>query len=112
MRSVEAWLLADADGIASMLGLPCSRIPHDPERLDDPKRCLLELARMSSKQSIRDAMLPPDGGTSRIGPGYAACLIRFSAERWRPHVAARRSRSLDGLLEFLRKVRTGSRCRR
>jgi hypothetical protein len=37
VREVEAWLMADADALASFLGIGRNRIPTDPEQLDSPK---------------------------------------------------------------------------
>lgn len=36
VRMVESWLMADAEALASFLGLSSNRIPQDPEQLDDP----------------------------------------------------------------------------
>ena len=37
VRAVEAWLLADAERIAAFLRISRSKVPADPESLDNPK---------------------------------------------------------------------------
>lgn len=106
VRAVEAWLLADAEGIRDTLATR-GAIVADPDRLDDPKRYLLDLARRSRRRAIREAMLPIAGSSARVGPGYALTLIEFAANRWRPEVAGRTSASLERLRSFLRRVARG-----
>lgn len=43
VREVEAWLLADREGIAEFLHIAVSKVPHAPEAEDDPKRTLNRL---------------------------------------------------------------------
>jgi hypothetical protein len=107
VHAVEAWLLADADGIADILRVRRARISQDPDALDDPKRHLLDLARQSRRLAIREAMLPAPGSTARVGPGYAATLIEFAASRWRPGAAAACSASLARLRAFLHRASQG-----
>ena len=45
VRQSESWLLADRDAYARFLGVRSSRLPREPERVDDPKRFILDLAR-------------------------------------------------------------------
>ena len=107
VRAVEAWLLADADGVRDVLRVRGAMISSHPDELDDPKRHLLDLARRSRRRPIREAMLPAPGSTARVGRGYATTLIEFATSRWRPDVAAGRSASLARLLAFLRRVSQG-----
>jgi len=58
VREVETWLLADRERMARFLSVPVSRIPFDPEALDDPKGKLVQLARRSRRRDIRE-----DSGT-------------------------------------------------
>jgi hypothetical protein len=107
VRAVESWLLADADALGEVLAVRRARISPDPDALDDPKGHLLDLARHSRRRIIREGMLPASGSTARVGPGYAATLIEFATNRWRPVVAAGRSPSLARLRAFLRRVSQG-----
>jgi hypothetical protein len=45
---VEAWLLADSDGVSRLLGVPASKVPRSPDAEPHPKRLLVNLARQSS----------------------------------------------------------------
>ena len=55
VREVEAWLLADTDGLTAFLGLrKAISIPH-PEMLPDPKLHLLRLAEARPRRDLREA---------------------------------------------------------
>ena len=43
VRELESWLLADREGIATFLGLSVTRIPSDPELLENPKQSFATL---------------------------------------------------------------------
>ena len=104
VRAVEAWLLADAERIAEMLSVRRGLVPLEPDRLDDPKGSMLDLARQSRRSEIREAMLPGPDTTARVGRGYATILAEFANDRWRPEVAATRSPSLSRLFAFLNRT--------
>lgn len=61
VRAVEAWLLADRERMAQLLGLKVALLPEDPDNLDDPKRELVNLARRARRRAIRDDLVPRDG---------------------------------------------------
>lgn len=113
VRAVEAWLLADAESFGQFFSLPPSRIPAEPESVRDPKHVLVNLVRQSRKKAVREALSPPLGVSAKVGPGYAALLIQFITQQWRPGLAARRSPSLARLRTFLRMVpqRNATMCR-
>jgi hypothetical protein len=108
VRAVEAWILADAEGFSAYFSVPRSRVPANPEALDDPKSTLVSLARRSRRRFIREALPPAEGTTARIGPGYVAVLTEFVREKWRPEAAERRSDSLASLRKFLDKATKSS----
>lgn len=101
VRSAEAWLMADRARFAKFLGVPQSSVAVYPEQLDDPKGAVVELARASSKASIREGMVPPEGSGRRVGPLYPSLLIDFARSKWDPEEAAGRSDSLDRCLRRL-----------
>jgi hypothetical protein len=95
VRSVEAWLLADGERLAGFLHAPRSRVPADPEQVENPKRAVVDLARHSRKQDIHRGMVPrPSSGTA-VGVSYTTFMMQFVRESWRPSVAERRSASLE-----------------
>ncbi len=104
VRAVETWLLADAEAISRSLSVAQAWVPTDPEAVPHPKRALVDLAGRSRREAIRKALVPAPGTTAKVGPGYAAFLIEFATNRWRPALAARRSQSLARLRDFLRTI--------
>jgi len=104
VRAIEAWLVADAERVARFLSVAASAVPRDPERIEHPKRALVDLARRSRRSTIRGAMVPAPGTTAGVGPGYAVLVAEFTNEHWRPDVAATRSESLARLCHMLRRA--------
>ncbi|RMG55932.1 MAG: hypothetical protein D6723_01570, partial [Acidobacteria bacterium] len=97
VRAVEAWLLADRQHIARFLGVSKTRIPQNPEAVDDPKDAMVDLARHSRRRNVREDMVPRPGSGRKVGPAYTSRLIEFvedTANGWRPAVAAATSDSL------------------
>jgi len=112
VREVEAWLLADREGLSAFLSIPASRIPREPEAITDPKRIMVELAMHSRQRAIREDMVPRPGSGRAVGPAYTSRLIEFVMDTvagWRPHAAARSSDSLSRCLRCLRRLVQGSR---
>jgi hypothetical protein len=101
VRSLEAWLIADAETLSSELAISASIVPAKPEEVIRPKRELVNLGRRSRKRAIREAIVPREGSTANVGPGYEAFLCRYIATSWRSDVAATRSPSLVRLLGWL-----------
>jgi hypothetical protein len=78
VRAVESWLMADAESLAVFLHVSPALVPGNPEREEDPKGAMVNLARRSTKPAIRKEMLPPAHGASRrTGPGYEGRLIEY-----------------------------------
>lgn len=92
VRSAEAWVLADHDACAALLG-PRATLPTDPEALAEPKQHLLTLARRAPRV-VRDDLVREEGATLRQGLGYNARLCEWVASAWSPERAAQRSESL------------------
>ena len=101
VRAMEAWLLADTERVSRFLGVSAAIIPRDPERLADPKRELVNLARRSRHRQIREAMVPEQGTPALVGPGYTAAILELVSRGCRPHVAAESSPSLTACLRRL-----------
>jgi hypothetical protein len=94
VRSVEAWLLADREGLARFLGVPPVRIPADPDQLPRPKETLVQLATRSLRRVIRQDVVPRPGRGRPVGPAYSSQLIDFIESSWCPGLAAGFSDSL------------------
>lgn len=107
VREVEAWLLADRDRLARFLGVPVSRLPLDPEGLEDPKKTVVQLAEDSRRRDIREGLAPSPTSGRQVGPLYTSELGRFVSDSvggWRPDVAARSSMSLHRCISRLREL--------
>ena|SRR5579863_10304164 len=94
VRSVEAWLLADREHLASFLHVAPSRLPHNPDREINPKQTLIDIARTSTDGNVRRDFVPRQESGARVGPLYANRLNEFTMKYWQPEEAARRSESL------------------
>lgn len=94
VREMEAWLLADREGLAKFMGLSPSVFPDRPDEEDDPTRTLVNLARRSKKRAIVQAFVPRRGDSVSVGPGYEAAIIEFGGLHWSLHRACKRSPSL------------------
>ena len=111
VREIEAWLLSDREHLARFLGVAISRIPLNPEAVDDPKRTMVELARHSRRREIREDMVPRAASGRAVGAAYTSQLIEFvgdTAGGWRPEVAATSLDSLDRCLRSLRRLVQGA----
>ncbi len=94
VHEVEAWLLADLEGIASYLGISQSLIPSDVDNINDPKKCLIELAKRSPYRKIREAIVPSPHTTATVGPNYNGQLANFVNDVWNIESACNKSDSL------------------
>lgn len=101
VREAEAWLLADRGAFARFLGVSQARLPRNPETVADPKQEVVNIARHSSKRTVREEIIPAPGAGRTTGPGYVAQMIEFIARHWEPPRAATRSDSLRRSLDRL-----------
>ncbi len=102
VREVEAWLLADRDGISEFLGVKRQSIPLDIEDIRDPKSLIVSLSRSSRRRGIRLDIAPAAGSTAKQGPDYNARLQSFVQETWDIDAACTRSDSLSRAVERIR----------
>lgn len=103
VREVEAWLLADADGLAEFLQVPKVKIPPQPELLEDPKRMLVNIARRSRSRRLAAERAPRPGSRAQTGPLYNQRLGGFVSESWNVERAAQEAPSLARALAALEK---------
>lgn len=104
VRELESWLLADRAGIARFLGVRQRLVPADPEGTTDPKRALMDLARRSSRRTIRELLVPGPGTSATVGPGYTSELARFIRDHWDPAVAGQWAPSLASCMRAIEGV--------
>lgn len=101
VQEIESWLLADVDGIAQFLGIAGAKVPKNPELLVDPKQTFVNLARLTRKKSLRDALVPRIGTSSVVGPEYASTLECFIINKWDIASARANSSSLHRCIQRL-----------
>ncbi len=108
VRSVEAWLIADAETLADFLHVRRSLIPAVvPDALGNPKELVVNLARRSTRAEIRKDMVPRPHSGNNVGPAYSSRLIEYISDRnngWRPNIAAMGSDSLRRCRDCLRTL--------
>lgn len=105
VREVEAWLLADQQGMAEYLHIRAKCIPANPERLKDPKRFVVRLAARSRSKEIRESLAPAAGTRSRVGPYFTRSLIGFVRNFWDLDEAVKHSESLARAVKSLRQFK-------
>lgn len=101
VREVEAWLLADREGIATFLCVAKNKVPQNPEAEKDPKRTLINLARRSRRQRLAIELAPGTGSSASIGPLYNVRLSEFVNTAWDVERARAMAPSLDRALSRL-----------
>jgi hypothetical protein len=104
VRQVEAWLMADADTLATFLGVRRNTIPANPEALPNAKAEMVNLARHSRRSAIRQDMVPRQGSGRAVGPAYTSRMIEYAETHWRPEVAAQRADSLRRTIDRLKRL--------
>lgn len=105
VREVEAWLLADREGIAKFLNIPKTKVPANPEAIDDPKQVLINLARKSRRKRLAEEIVPPIGSAAPIGPMYNSRLSEFTLSTWNiasaSAIAPSLNRTINRIQQFL-----------
>ena len=93
VREVEAWLLADRDGMSDFLGVQVNLVPQNPDSIADPKAALIAVARRCRVRKVREAIVPL--GTAQVGPDYNGEVGRFVRDCWNIERACINSVSLQ-----------------
>ncbi len=101
VREIEAWLLADRANIAKFLSVSPDLIPASPERVLDPKRELVNLARRSRSRNIKETLIKVEGDIVHCGPLYNDKLVEFVINSWDFKRARTSAPSLSRLVEKL-----------
>ena len=94
VKEIDAWILADKKGIAKTLNISPDIIPSEPEKIDNPKELLMQLAKKSKKREIREEF-PPKDSFAHQGPLYNILLTTFVNEEWNLDEAMKHSKSLE-----------------
>ncbi len=100
-REVEAWVLGHREAFARFLGIEFRLVPSEVDKLNDPKKVLLELAAKSKKRQLREAIVPAPESTARVGPDYNGRLVFFVETSWEVRQAMENSPSLRRAVKAL-----------
>lgn len=105
VREAEAWLMAHAEPLATLLQLRKEQIPQKPENLSDPKATLFKLA-SKAPSKIRKGLLPAPGSSAHIGPEYNDLLCPLVKDSWDIEIAGLHSPSLQRARMRVRELAT------
>jgi len=103
VKEIESWLLADRVNFADFLHVSLSRIPANPEQLDDPKQTVVNLARHSRSKHIKEALMPGRATSAPVGKLYASEMISFIQNQWDVRVARGNAPSLNRCMSKLER---------
>ncbi len=103
VRMVESWLLADRDALAGFLGIAVHHIPQFPEEEANPKLVMVNLARRSHSQTIREEMAPAPNSAGMVGKNYQGQLESFVIQHWQAERAQIHSLSLQRAIRTLQQ---------
>ena len=98
VRALEAWLMADSEGVAQHFGVPVSKVPRKPDSIEHPKDDFIKLLRLSKRRNVQQGMLPRAGSGRSAGPEYTAFVNQFVRTTWSIDRAAANSDSLNRAL--------------
>jgi hypothetical protein len=104
VKEVETWVLADGWNFARYLGISESLVPRDVEALEDPKACLINLAKRCRSRVIREDIVPHAKSKALKGPAYNSRLIQFICQRWNLREAQKSSDSLKRAVVALERL--------
>lgn len=97
VREIEAWLLADREGISEFLSLNYDYVKKEiqnPDSLDDPKEKLIFLTEKSNRRHIKSDIIRQQDNKIIPGPAYYARLSEFVSKHWNITRANKNSESL------------------
>ena len=104
VMEIEAWILGDRAAFAQYFKVPIARLPANMDELEKPKEFLVNVARSSTSNNIRDDLVPKARTTATVGPNYNGRLRGFVETTWDAFNAGRHSESLrrtfDRFLQF------------
>jgi hypothetical protein len=104
-RELEAWLLADKEGVARYFHLRSNAIPQAPDTEPNPRQTLVNLCRSSTSSAIRRGMVPDPRGGRSVGPEFTGLVIDFGSSSWSAERAEPVSPSLARALRALEVLR-------
>jgi hypothetical protein len=102
VMEAESWLLADANHLATFLGVSRGHMPAAPDEVSQPKEMIVALAARSQTRAIRDDLVPRPGDLRKVGAAYNPRLISFIENEWDVNAAAAVSPSLRRAVDRLR----------
>ena len=99
---IESWIMADREAFAKFFAVPIHHIPTNTDAILQPKELIVSMARRSKRKDVRQDLVPAQGATSAVGPGFNSRVISFVSAEWNAERAAPASPSLRRSIERLR----------
>lgn len=103
VREIEAWLLADHQGMQQLLERGANNLERNPDNLPNPKEYLLQCARRAPRD-VKNDLIRQAGSLASQGLGYNSRLCAFVQDIWSPDRASGRSDSLARAIHRLRSI--------
>jgi hypothetical protein len=98
VREIESWLIANHEAMEIFMGTG-RKFPDEPDKLDDPKRLLLNL--LKRKYLRGDVVRVSKDGNVAQGIAYNNVIGKWIDECWSPERAGDKSQSLRRAIDKL-----------
>jgi hypothetical protein len=102
VKSIESWILGDIDSLSDFLRVKKMFFPKDPDAIEKPKLKIIELAKKSSYNWIKEGLVPDSNIGASVGYDYNRIMIGFVKNHWNPMVAKENSKSLHRSFEKIK----------
>lgn len=99
VRELESWILASRSQVAQYFGVSAALVPLIPDAVEDPKRCLVNLARRSPYRRRRAMFVPIQGHSGVVGKDYLDGLSELLDGHWDLDTARSNSPSLERFIQ-------------
>ncbi len=104
VREIEAWLMADREGISEFLGVAGNSVPLRTDDVVNPKQTLVSISR-KARRELRSEIVPSRGSSAVQGFGYNDVFSAFARERWDADRASSHSESLRRAIHGFERLR-------
>ncbi len=104
VAELESWLLADRQGLSTYFHVHINNITNTPEKETNPKETLINLARRSTKNTIKRSIVPTPKHGGSVAPGYLGAMQFFVQNHWNIETASGISPSLDKCIQRLKNL--------
>lgn len=104
VAELESWILADRNGLSAFLCVHIDNITKTPDLESDPKKTMVAIARRSTKNKIKQSIVPSKKHGGPVAPGYRGAMQTFVLEHWDIESAITLSPSLERCVNRLNEL--------